>query len=60
MAVDSLVNSVKVQLEDSARIALASTEKCHHEVTKELLARKWGISIARAEATLKASTQLSV
>ncbi|GFH55424.1 hypothetical protein CTEN210_11900 [Chaetoceros tenuissimus] len=60
LAVDSLVNSVKVQLEDSARIALASTEKRHHEVTKELLAKKWGISIARAEATLKASTQLSV
>ncbi|GFH48949.1 hypothetical protein CTEN210_05425 [Chaetoceros tenuissimus] len=60
LAVDSLVNSVKVQLQDSARIALASTEKSHHEVTKELLARKWGISIARAEATLKASTQLSV
>ena len=60
LAVDSLANSVKVQLQDSARIALASTEKRHHEVTKELLAKKWGISIARAEATLKASTQLSV
>ena len=55
-----LVNSVKVQLEDSARIALASTENQHYEVNKELLAKIWGISISRAEATLKASTQLSV
>ncbi|GFH50681.1 predicted protein [Chaetoceros tenuissimus] len=55
LAVDSLVNSAKVQLKDSARIALASTEKQHHEVTKELLAKKWGISVSRAEATLKAS-----
>ncbi|GFH62123.1 hypothetical protein CTEN210_18599 [Chaetoceros tenuissimus] len=49
-----------LQQQDSARIALASTEKRHHEVTKELLAKKWGISISRAKATLKASTQLSV
>ena len=60
LAVDSLVSSVKVQLSDSARIAQASTEKRHHEVSKELLAKKWGISISRAEATLKASTQLSL
>ena len=60
LAVSSLVSSVKAQLSDSARIALASTEKCYHEVTKELLAKKWGITIARAEATLKALTQLSL
>ena len=60
LAMDSLVSSVKVQMSDSAKIALASTEKRHQEVTKELLAKKWGISISRAEATLKASTQLSL
>lgn len=60
LAVTSLVDSVKVHLQDSVRITMASTEKHHHEVTKELLAKKWGISISRAEATLKASTQLSL
>ena len=60
LAQEKLVSSVKVQLSDSARIALASTEKRHHKVTKELLAKKGGISISRAEATLKASTQLSL
>ena len=30
LAVDSLVSSVRVQMSDSAKIALASTEKHHH------------------------------
>jgi hypothetical protein len=60
LAVDSLVSSVKVQLSDSARIALASIEKWHHKVIKELLAKKWDFSISRTEATLKASIQLSL
>lgn len=58
LAINSLVDSVKVHLYDSAKIAMTSTEKWHHEVTKELVAKKWGISISRAEATLKTSTQL--
>lgn len=57
LAVDSLISSLKVWLRDSAKIMLASTEKHHQEVTKELLAKKWGVSKTRAEATLKASTQ---
>ena len=60
LAINSFVNSVQVHLQDSVKIALPSTEKHHHEVTKELLSKKWGISISRAEATLKASTRLSM
>lgn len=41
-------------------ISATFTDDRHHQVTPELLARKWGIGLEKAKATLKCTTQESI
>ena len=43
-----------------AQIKATLTDRRHHEVTPEALSKKWGISLEKAQMTLKATTQLAI
>ena len=60
MTVDWLIYNVKIQYEDFKRINVMHTNKRHHEITKEMIAKKWGISTERAKLTLDATTQMCI
>ena len=56
--VDNLIDLVKVRFEDNVQTSLAHTNFRHHNVTKDMLTMKWGISDSKVEATLEATTQM--
>ena len=56
--VDILISKVRVKRTRSGFVTY--TDKQHHGISTDLLARKWGIVLDKAKLTLKSTTQDNV
>ncbi len=57
---ESFISAIHKRRNITPRISATITDTRHHQITPELIAKKWGIGVDKARQTLKATTQHAI